>query len=258
MGLLFEFADNAASYQLPNNASLTDLSGFRSSKRVRSGDYTGGVCSTLSLSRSSDISARDRRVSDACSAVTIGKTMTTNRKRKCIWGTERGATLLEFAIVITVLLMMMFGIVDVARALYAYHFVANAAREASRYASVRGSTWSSSCGTSINTPGCWTDNTNVQTYVTNLATGIGLNNSQVTASLESATPPNGLTDCGPANTLTTTAIPRGCVADVEVDYGFSFILPFMPQSVCSSAPPSGFGIYGNICMKSTSEMVVSQ
>src|ERR1700685_2577273 len=52
---------------------------------------------------------------------------------------SRGSTIVEFALVITVLFSMVFGIIDFGRAVYAYHYVSNAAREASRFASVRGS-----------------------------------------------------------------------------------------------------------------------
>ena len=52
---------------------------------------------------------------------------------------ERGATMLEMGLALTFILMpLMFGIIDFSRALYAYHFVAHAAREASRWAAVRG------------------------------------------------------------------------------------------------------------------------
>jgi Flp pilus assembly protein TadG len=171
---------------------------------------------------------------------------------------QRGSTLLEFAIVIVLLLTMMFGVVDFGRALYAYHFVANAAREASRYASVRGSTWTSNpCGTNISTPGCSADAGNVQSYVQNLATGIGLGNTQsstiLDASLVGRNPPNGRTDCA-----TGSPVPPGCVAEVEVDYAFNFILPLMPKTTCSRGTPEAMTISGSICMSSVSRMVVSQ
>lgn len=53
---------------------------------------------------------------------------------------DRGATLLEFGLVMVVFFMFVFGIMDFGRGLYAYHFVSNAACEATRYAIVRGST----------------------------------------------------------------------------------------------------------------------
>jgi len=58
---------------------------------------------------------------------------------------ERGGTLVEFALAITILLTLIFGIMDFSQAMYAYHFVSNAAREASRYASLRGSTFTTAC-----------------------------------------------------------------------------------------------------------------
>ena len=51
-----------------------------------------------------------------------------------------GTALVEFGLVIVVFFMFVFGVMDFGRALYAYHFVSNAACEATRYAIVRGST----------------------------------------------------------------------------------------------------------------------
>ena len=52
---------------------------------------------------------------------------------------ERGSTLVEFALVtVLVLVPLIFGIIDFARAAYAYHYVSYSAREAARWASVRG------------------------------------------------------------------------------------------------------------------------
>ena len=51
-----------------------------------------------------------------------------NRRR------HHGQSLVEFALVLPVLLLMIFGVVDGARLVYAYNAVANAAREAGRTA----------------------------------------------------------------------------------------------------------------------------
>src|SRR5580692_6353215 len=69
---------------------------------------------------------------------------------------QRGTTLLESAVMISVLLLMMFGVVGFGTALYTYHFVSNTAREATRWASVRGH----SC-----VGGCEASSTDVNTYV---------------------------------------------------------------------------------------------
>ena len=47
---------------------------------------------------------------------------------------ERGATLLEFAIGVTVFLTMMFGVVEFGRCLWTHNALADAARRAARYA----------------------------------------------------------------------------------------------------------------------------
>ena len=53
---------------------------------------------------------------------------------------ETGSGLVEYAIVFTVFMTMLLGVADFGRAMYAYHFVSSAAREATRYAIVRGCT----------------------------------------------------------------------------------------------------------------------
>jgi Flp pilus assembly protein TadG len=58
---------------------------------------------------------------------------------------EHGDSLVEFSIAISVLLMVVFGVIDCSRALYTYHFVSYAAAEGARYAMVRGGDWPSSC-----------------------------------------------------------------------------------------------------------------
>ncbi len=46
---------------------------------------------------------------------------------------ERGSNLIEFALIAPVLLLIILGILDFGRAIYAYSVVANAAREGARY-----------------------------------------------------------------------------------------------------------------------------
>jgi hypothetical protein len=140
---------------------------------------------------------------------------------------ECGSALVEYAVGILLLLTIMFGIIDFARALYAYHFVSDAAREGTRQAIVRGSTCSGLPG-----PCPVTSGSDIQSL---LAIPSGINPRAVTVN---ATWPGGGTNCpGPVNA-------PGCVVEVQVTYNFSFILPFMPTS--------------GIQLQSTSEMVISQ
>jgi Flp pilus assembly protein TadG len=132
---------------------------------------------------------------------------------------ESGSALVEFAAVFTVLFMFLFAIMDLSRALYAYHFVADAAREGTRYAMVRGSTctsWTTAC------PAAASD---IQTYLKNVPAGI--NPASLTAT----------TTWTPDNT-------PGSVVQVQVQYSFKPIFPFIPKTA--------------LVMTSTSQVVISQ
>lgn len=159
---------------------------------------------------------------------------------------ERGSTLVEFALVLIVLLLMMFGIMDFARALYTYHFVANVAREGTRYAIVRGA----NCNAALS--GCQAEASgSVPPYIRGLSTGIGIDPSliSVTATWPGA-PANSSTDCS----INDQA---GCLVQVQVTYPFKFIFPLMPTQTCQSGSGAS-QTTANICMSSISQMVISQ
>jgi len=58
---------------------------------------------------------------------------------------SRGQALVEFAIVIPIFLALLFGIVDLGRVVWANNSLANAAREAARYAIVHGGAFANPC-----------------------------------------------------------------------------------------------------------------
>jgi Flp pilus assembly protein TadG len=159
---------------------------------------------------------------------------------------ERGSVLVEFAAVVLVLLTIMFGIMDFSRALYIYHFISEAAREASRYAMVRGSTWSAGC-VATTTYSCKATAANVTSYVQSI-TPMGISSAWVTSGCPSATNP-----CVNTTWLTTTPSGTACAADspgcrvsVQVTYPLKYILTplFLPKSTQT--------------LQSTSVMVISQ
>src|SRR6266849_2033255 len=145
----------------------------------------------------------------------------------------QGSTLPEFAFVLPVLFAMLFGIIDFGRALYAYHFVSDAAREATRWASVRGST----CNPGLDS--CPASPATVRDFVVSIAPpGIDTSPSKLLVNDIWVTPPNALVICA------ITPKSPGCDVQVTVTYNFSFILPFLPS--------------GTHQMASTAEMVISQ
>jgi Flp pilus assembly protein TadG len=158
---------------------------------------------------------------DGCgskSSTVQGKQRARLRSRRNLSG-EQGAELVEFALVFVALLMFLFAIMGFGHALYAYHFVSNAAREGTRYAMVRGS----ACKPSG--PACPAGQDDISDYIANNA-------------------PPGIDKS--ALTVTTTWTPDknpGSVVKVQVQYNFRFIFPFLPTSVA---------------MNSSSQMVISQ
>lgn len=158
-----------------------------------------------------------------------GKTAARHRHLRRFVGDERGSNLVEYGIVLVLFLTMLFGVIDFGRAMYAYHFVSGAAREATRYAMVRGS----SCP-ATECPSGPASTTDIQNYVMNVPAGIDATQLTVTPTWN------------PGGSVTCNGIPNspGCVVEVQVSYNFSFLLPFMPKS--------------SILMTSSSEMTISQ
>lgn len=145
---------------------------------------------------------------------------------------EEGSGLVEYAIIFILLMMLLFGIAGFGHALYAYHFVSNTAREATRWAAVNGSTCANdgSC-TAPATPA------DIQTFVTN-HTPPGIDSSQI-----QVTPIwNPAGSYGPSTCSTINNGP-GCTVEVTVSYNFHFIFPL----ISTSALP----------LSSTSEMVIA-
>ena len=111
-------------------------------------------------------------------------------------------------------MMLMFGITGFGHALYAYTFVSNVARDASRWAAVNGNDCpkDSSCnGTGVMNNGP-ADAAAITAYVTS-RTPLGIDPAQIT--------------------VTSTWIPDnkpGSTVEVQVQYNFNFIFPLIRTS----------------------------
>jgi Flp pilus assembly protein TadG len=146
---------------------------------------------------------------------------------------QRGATLVEQALILPILVALFFGIVDMGRALYSYTYVSYIARDAARWASAR--------GTTLNNTRTRVSQTDVINYVKNVS-GQGLDASQLTANAAWIAPPNGSPLCtggtGPVNEK------PGCIVQVTVTYNFQFFFRFIPV--------------GTLPMSSESQMIITQ
>jgi Flp pilus assembly protein TadG len=148
-----------------------------------------------------------------------------------------GAAIIEFAVAATILMPVLFGIIEMCLAFYSLNFVADAAREATRYAAVRGST---SC---VNTPGLANCDFSTQAVLQAYVQGLGLpgaNSVTVTTSWLSA-----------SNTTPTTWTSCGAIACNEPGNEVKVFVRYnLPVAIPYAGTRFSFG--------STSEMVISQ
>ena len=176
-----------------------------------------------------------------------------------------GATLVEFALVCSLFLVMLFGVIEFGRALYTYHFVSHAAREAARWAAVNGT----SCGSDA--VAGTSDNGSCTAPITSSSGSYSLCSSGCTYAQQSDVKnyakmiaPPGIdttgTGCGGSSCLSTTATWQdpawsspdpcsnppegpGCTVTVTVNYNFTFLVPLVNK--------------GSITLSSTSQMVIA-
>ena len=154
---------------------------------------------------------------------------------------DEGSALVEMAIGAAVFMTVIFGIIQACWALYAYNYVSQAAREATRYAIVRGGTYA---GNNCTAPGPATcvaqagSAGDISQYVKGLAyPGIDPNGITVTT-----TWPGGVGSvCSGAGCVNRMP---GNLVQVVVSYPYSFHIPYVPAATFT--------------MSSTSQLVISQ
>jgi Flp pilus assembly protein TadG len=137
---------------------------------------------------------------------------------------DAGSSILEFSIALSLLLLCAFGILECSMALYADHFVANAAKEATRYAMVRGSSWSSACS-AYSSFSCTASSADVASFVNSIVPpGIDFTKLETTTTWPGTDPSGNACDTASGDNSPT------CVVSVQVIYSFNFFLPFLPTN----------------------------
>jgi Flp pilus assembly protein TadG len=145
---------------------------------------------------------------------------------------EDGGSMIEFAITISVALSLVFVIMQLCLALYMYGMISETAREATRWAIVRGSTCVTGTGTSCTT--------NVNgSAITAYAKGLGFPNVGGGTLLVTPTYP----DKFPVTNAANCNAP-GCRVNVAISYTVVIALPFVPKN--------------NISLNTNSEMYILQ
>ena len=131
----------------------------------------------------------------------------------------------EFAVAAMALLMFVFGIMEFARLVYAYHTVADAARLGSRWAMVR--------GTACPATTCPAQATDVRTFVRTKTPLLDPSTVTVTTTWTKTATCVGTSNQGP-----------GCIVTVTVSYPFAFVVPFVSNA--------------GVTINSSSQMIIAQ
>lgn len=158
---------------------------------------------------------------------------------------DSGASLVEFALSVSVLMGLLIGILFVCLALYTRHFVSEAALEGARWAMVRGS---ASCTNTPSLTGCNATQAQIQTYVQSLSFP-GINSQSLAATTTwlslSASTPATWTACA------TTCNAPGNAVQVVVTYPFPFSIPSLTVKTLSIST-------NTLTFSSTAQLVISQ
>lgn len=128
---------------------------------------------------------------------------------------QRGVSMIEMALVVSVTLLIVFGIMDFGRFMYTDHAVANLARAGSRWAMVRGSL-STSPATA----------TTVSTYVQGIPTPLLAPASITVTTTWPGTSPGTITASAPTCPASAGGSPNapGNFVCVQVSYTYNFIV----------------------------------
>lgn len=160
---------------------------------------------------------------------------------------QQGQSLVETALSITVLMILIFAVIEAAWGAYSIHYLANAAHEATRYAIVRGGSWTPKCdgtgtaGSGYSSSMCKASPSDIANYVANRDfPGIGITASDVCVEYFSSLPSSATQSC----TGNSSPSAPGDIVQVTITYPFTIPLPFLPNHTWH--------------LMSTSQMVITQ
>lgn len=162
--------------------------------------------------------------------------------RECRRGvrSEDGAAAVGTALACVILLAAFIGVFEMSLALYNYHLICDAAREATRYAIVRGSV---SCTNTPNLSNCNATSAEIQSYVQSLGYPYSSQLTVTTTWLTAVSSGSPATTTWTACTSGTCNAP-GNLVNVVVTESFPLHIPFSSSQT--------------INLSSTSQMVISQ
>ena len=148
-----------------------------------------------------------------------------------------GQGLVEFALIFPVIALLLLGLFDLGRAVYAYNTIGNAARQGARVAAVNQILTSPDCSNQKPIEDPADPHWSITTCAASIATS--LNVSPADVSVQFQAPPGATTSCSPAINI-------GCIASVTVHYVFSPITPIIGS------------MFPSIPMESTAQMSIER
>jgi Flp pilus assembly protein TadG len=150
---------------------------------------------------------------------------------------ERGQSLVEFALVIPIIILLIVAFVEIGRAVFAFNTIANAARQAVRVAAVNQITDVTDCDATRPVEDPYLPHWSVRGCAIAAASPLGITTANVQVSY--APPPSTTVSCSPT-------LHVGCIAAVTVTYDYAVSTPFVNMLI------------GSFTMSQTSEMPVER
>jgi Flp pilus assembly protein TadG len=148
------------------------------------------------------------------SALLLGSRRRGGRSRRG----QRGQSLVEFAFVLPIIILVIVAFIEIGRAVFAYNTIANAARQGARVAAVNQLADTTDCDESRPIEDPYVPHWSIRGCARTAASALGLAPSNVTISY--AAPPSTTLSCSPT-------LHVGCIAAITVTYNYSVSTPFL-------------------------------
>lgn len=140
------------------------------------------------------------------------------RTRRGQRGRPRGQSLVEFALIFPIIVLLVAGFVEIGRAVFAYNTIANAARQGARVATVNQIADVTECDETRPVEDPYEPHWSIRGCVITAASTLGITAANVSVSY--ASPPDTSLTCDPT-------LHVGCIASVTVTYNYSVSTPFV-------------------------------
>ena len=131
---------------------------------------------------------------------------------------DTGQGMVELALVLPVLVLIMVGIMDLGRAVFAYNTIANAARQGARVAAVNQLPDVTDCDETRPIEDPYEPHWSIRGCAIAAAAALGISSANVVVSY--AAPPDTSLSCSPT-------LHVGCIAAITVTYDYSISTPFV-------------------------------